>query len=148
MLQSLKITVILMTIIFRAKSHEGETDLTYGVETRNSQVSNWKSPRNYRGPGSMLLEKSHICSSSSDCPPWFICHNGTECQCGPTYQNAIICNETMMISAVVECYCIIEIDSTTYAGYCFYNCGRQTTKGQHKDIYHIISNKKDMTKYM
>ena len=54
----------------------------------------------------------------------------------------------MMISAVIECYCVTKVDSTTYAGYCFYNCGRHTIKVQQKSMYSIISNKKDMNEQM
>ena len=141
------IKTLILTTFF--ESYKGGTDLlTYEVVTKTPQVSKWEPLghfTNYRGPGTVLLEKPQTCSSSSDCPTWFICHNSTECQCGPRYKNAIICNETTMILAVVECYCITEVDSTTYAGYCFYNCARHTTKS---NIYHIISDKKDLNEYM
>ena len=53
-----------------------------------------------------------------------------------------------MFLAVVECYCITQAEGTTCAGYCFYNCGRQTLKSKHTNIYHIISDKKDLNEYM
>ena len=140
MLPSLKVTLVTVILITLFESYDGGA-------ARTPQVLKWESRRNYLAPGSELLEKSQTCSSSSNCPPWFICHD-TECQCGPTLQNAIICDETMMISAVIECYCVTEVDSTTYAGYCFYNCGRHTIKVQQKSMYSIISNKMDMNEQM
>lgn len=152
MLPLLKVVLIIVIPTTFFESYKGETDLlTSEVVTNTPQVSKWESPghfSNYTRPGSVLLEKPRTCSSSSDCPTWFICHNGTECQCGPRYKNVIICKETTMLLAVVECYCITEVDGTTYAGYCFYNCGRHTMKGKHTNIYHIISDKKDLNEYM
>ena len=143
MLSSLKVAQITVILIILFGSYDGEADfLANGNEA--ARTPNRESPRNYyRGRDSELLEKSQTCSSSSDCPPWFICHNNTECQCGPTLQNAIICDETMNL-AIVEGYCVTEVDSKTYAGYCFYNSGRHTMKVQHRSIYSIISNKEDV----
>jgi hypothetical protein len=142
----LKVILITVILIVFLESCDGEVDFLANDKdaTRIPQVLNRESPRNYSGPGSVLLEKSQTCYSSSDCPPWFICHNGTKCQCGPTYQNAVTCNETMLILAVVKCYCITEVDGITYAGYCFYNCGRHTIKDEHQNTYHIISVKEDV----
>ena len=146
----LEVTLIIANLIASFKSYGGDADfLAYDkLAVKAPQLSKWASPRSYRGSGSLLLEEPQTCSSSSDCPPWFVCHNSTECQCGPTLQNAIICDETTMILAAVECYCITEVDGTTYASYCFYNCGRHTIKGKHKSIYHIISNENDVNEYM
>ena len=130
MLPSLKVALITLILTASFKSYGGEADfLSYNkLAVKTQQLSKWDSPRNHRGPGSLLLREPQTCSSSSDCPPWFICHNSTECQCGPTLQNAIICDQTTMILAAVECYCITEIENTTYASYCLYNCGRHTIK--------------------
>ena len=143
--QLLKVILIIITLF---ESFKGETDhLTYKLATKK-QVSKWQSPRHCTNCKSS--KKPQTCSNPSDCPTWFICHNITnECRCGPRYKNAIIlCNETTMILAVVECYCITEVDNATYAGYCFYNCGRQTPKDKYTNIYHIISDKKDLNEYM
>ena len=150
MLPLLKVTLITVILTASFKNYGGEADfLVYDkLAIKTPQLSKWESPRSHRGPGSLLVEEPQTCSSSSDCPPWFICHNSTECQCGPTLQNAIICNQTTMILAVVECYCITEVDGTTYAGYCFSNCGRHTIKGKHENTYHIISDQKDVNEYM
>ena len=150
MLPSLKVTLItvILTASFKSYGREANFLAYYKLATKFPKLSKWDSPRNHRGPGSLVLEEPQTCSSSSDCPPWFVCHNSTECQCGPTLQHAIICDETTMILAAVECYCITEVENKTYAGYCFYNCGRDTIKGKHKNTYHIISNANDMNEYM
>ena len=144
MLPLLKVILIIITLF---ESFKGETDhLTYKLTTKK-QVSKWQSPR--RCTNCTSSKKPQTCSNPSNCPTWFICHNITnECRCGPRYKNAIICNETTMTLAVVECYCITEVDNATYAGYCFYNCGRQTLKDKYTNIYHIISDKKDLNEYM
>ena len=142
MLPFLQVLLIIITLF---ESFKGETDhLTYKLATKPPQVSNWESPRYFTRYRSS--EKSQTCSNTSDCLTWFVCRNGIqpepECRCGPRYENAIICNKTMMILAVVECYCITEVDGKTYAGSCFYNCGKQTLKDKYTNIYHIISDKK------
>ena len=145
MLPLLKVVLILTYF----ESCKGENDLViYRLATKTPQVS--KPPRQYyanRYLVGILPKKPQTCLSSSDCPPWFICHNGTECHCGPTYKHAIECNETTMSLAVVECYCITEVDGTTYAGYCFYNCGPRM-KGKHTNAYHIISDNRDVNECM
>ena len=145
MLPLLKVVLILTYF----ESCKGENDLViYRLATKTPQIS--KPPRQYyanRYPVGILPKKPQTCLSSSDCPPWFICHNGTECHCGPTYKHAIECNETTMSLAVVECYCITEVDGTTYAGYCFYNCGPRM-KGKHTNAYHIISDNRDVNECM
>ena len=150
MLPSLKLILIIAILTVSFKSYGGEADiLAYDkLATKAPQLSKWGSQRSHRGPGSILLEEPQTCSSSSDCPPWFICHNSTGCHCGPTLQHPIICDETTMILAVVECYCITEVENKTYAGYCFYNCGRHTIKGKHENTYHIISDQNDVNEYM
>ena len=150
MLPSLKLTLIIAILTVSFKSYGGKADfLAHNkLAIKAPQLSKWGSPRNHTGPGSILLEEPQTCSSSSDCPPWFVCHNSTECQCGPTLQNAIICDQTTMILATVACYCITEVDNTTYAGYCFYNCGWHTIKGKRKSTYHIVSNENDVNEYM
>ena len=150
MLLLLKVTLITVILTASYKSYGREADFLahYKLATKFPKLSKWDSPRNHRGPGSLVLEEPQTCSSSSDCPPWFFCHNSTGCQCGPTLQNAIICDETTKILAAIECYCITEVDNTTYAGYCFFNCGRDTIEGNHRSTYHIISNENDMNEYM
>ena len=143
MLPLLKVILIIITLF---ESFRGETDhLTYKLVTKKPQVSKWQSSRhstNYKS--SILLKKRQTCSNPSDCPTWFTRYN-MECRCGPRYKNAIVCTETIMLLAVVECYCITEVNGRNYAGYCFYNCGRQTLKG---NVYSIISDKRDLNEYM
>ena len=119
--------ILQVVVLLLFESFEGETDhLPYKLVTMTPQVSKRESPiTNYKS-----REKTRSCSSDSDCPTWFICHNITsECCCGPRYNDAIICNKTTMILAVVECYCITDVNSITNDGDCFYNCGlRQTLK--------------------
>ena len=150
------ITVILGTIL---ESYEGKTDnQVYQVAAKRHHNFLSKHARSlqhftnyYSGPG-VPLEKRQNCFRSSDCPVWFFCNNNTqstlrECQCGPRYKNAaIVCNETTMMSAVVEYYCITEVDGTTYAGYCFYN--HRYTLAMKDSIYEIISDKKDINEFM
>ena len=146
MLPLLKVTCILI-IVTLFESFKGETDhLTYELATEKTQLSKWQPPRHFTnyGHSTLLEKKSQSCSTPDDCPTWFTCHN-MECYCGPRYNNSIICNEITMLLAVVDCYCITEDNGKTYAGSCFYNCGRLTSKD---NIYHIISDKRDLNEYM
>ena len=100
---------MILTVPFESYGREADILAYNKLAIITPKLSKWDSLRNHRGPGSLLLEEPQTCSNSSDCPPWFICHNGTECQCGPTLQNDILCDQTTMILAVVECYCITEV---------------------------------------
>ncbi len=72
------------------------------------------------------LSGSASCSERQDmlCPPWFICATTGKCTCGPDLKGDIGCSEETMTSAVSNCRCVTydELNATTFAGFCFYNC--------------------------
>ena len=95
---------------------------------------------------STLQQRNHSCSRSrttDSCPTWFICSHrrAGKCQCGPNYNDGIKCDEKRMVSAVLNCYCVTEVNNEMYAGLCFYNCERPVTSKVYQTIYHDISNK-------
>ena len=94
----------------------------------------------------------HYCSSTSvdSCPAWFIC-NATEngsCLCGPQ-EKGIVCNQKILVSGVLNCYCVTRVENKTYLGSCFYNCERQSVyKNMYQNVYHEISDVADLNDYM
>ena len=103
--------------------------------------------------GSILPQRNHSCSRSGhsdSCPTWFICSHRTsgECQCGPNYNDGIKCDEKKMISAVLNCYCVTEVNNEMYISLCFYNCERPVTTKAYQTIYHDISNRSLLNDYM
>ena len=64
------------------------------------------------------------CNNSDMYPTWFVCNSYNNCQCGDGQSNMIVCDETTLTSAVLECYCVTYENKTgsTSAGKCFYNC--------------------------
>ena len=88
--------------------------------------------------------------TSDSCPTWFICSHtrSGKCQCGPNYNDGIKCDENKMVSAILNCYCVTQVDSETYFGLCFYNCERLITDKEYQTIYHNISNKSELNDYM
>ena len=103
--------------------------------------------------GSTLPQMNHSCSRSrttDSCPTWFICSDrrSGKCQCGPNYNDGIKCDEKRMVSAVLNCYCVTEVNNEMYVGLCFYNCERPVTSKVYQTIYHDISNKSELNDYM
>ena len=72
------------------------------------------------------------------------------CQCGPGYYDNIRCDKNKMISAVSNCFCVTSSNNELHAGYCFYNCERNTFTNKLYDNsnYHKISDKEDLNEYM
>ena len=76
-------------------------------------------------------------SSNVSCPPWFELSNGT-CKCGKTIHGVVKCNETLHESAILDCYCMTNNESTgTVVGACFYNC--VNAKDSKDVVYHHMS---------
>ena len=63
------------------------------------------------------------CSHDSECPTWFTCNSSNICQCGNGHNNAVVCDEESLSSAVLDSYCVTydEGSRSTYLGSCFYN---------------------------
>ena len=98
-------------------------------------------------------QRNGSCSRSriaDSCPTWFICSHtrSGKCQCGPNYNDGIKCDEKKMISAVLNCYCVTQVNNETYLGLCFYNCERPITDKAYQTIYHDISNISKLNDYM
>ena len=53
-----------------------------------------------------------------------------------------------MISAVLNCYCVTEVNNEMYISLCFYNCERPVTTKAYQTIYHDISNRSVLNDYM
>ena len=103
--------------------------------------------------GSTQPQINRSCSRSrttDSCPTWFICSHtrSGKCQCGPNYNDGIKCDEKTMISAVLNCYCMTQVNNKTYFGLCFYNCERPVTDKEYQTIYHNVSNKSELNNYM
>ena len=72
------------------------------------------------------------CSHDSDCPIWFMCNSSKTCQCGNTHNNAVICNQKYLTSAILECHCVTydKESSSTNIGSCIFNCGNHREAGK------------------
>ena len=65
------------------------------------------------------LEATQLGNAS--CPPWFEPINGT-CKCGDSIDGVVDCDETLQVSAILDCYCMTYNESTgTVVGACFLN---------------------------
>ena len=88
-----------------------------------SQSSHWLS---YQSKNTDVQANQHIiCSNDSACPTWFICDAEEEvCHCRNSYNDAVVCDEKKLMSAVLDCYCVTYDEQTesTHLGTCFYNC--------------------------
>ena len=64
------------------------------------------------------------CGKDNVCPTWFFCTPENNCQCGESYNDAVVCNVQQLSSVVLDCYCVTydEYTKSTYLGACFYNC--------------------------
>ena len=64
------------------------------------------------------------CSNDHSCPTWFICNSQSTCQCGDQHSAAVVCDNKLKESAVLDCHCITydKQSQATYLGHCFYNC--------------------------
>ena len=64
------------------------------------------------------------CSNDYTCPTWFICNSQNNCQCGDEHNAAVVCDNNLKQSAVLDCHCVTydKQSRATYLGLCFYNC--------------------------
>ena len=64
------------------------------------------------------------CTHDSECPTWFTCNSSSMCQCGDMQNHAVACDEKLLMSAVLNCYCVTYDNKSrsTFLGLCFYNC--------------------------
>ena len=64
------------------------------------------------------------CNDGNSCPTWFTCNSEKGCECGSRYNNAILCDNNKLISAVSRCNCVTydEVNNFTFVGSCPYNC--------------------------
>ena len=71
------------------------------------------------------------CSHDSECPTWFTCNSSNKCQCGNKQDDAIACDDKLLSSAVLDCYCVTYDNESrsTYLGLCFYNCDNHRKTG-------------------
>ena len=69
-------------------------------------------------------EEHLLCSTNKACPTWLVCNSEHNCQCGATHDNAVVCDDKLKQSAVLDCNCVTydKQSQATYAGLCFYNC--------------------------
>ena len=70
----------------------------------SSQSSQWKS--NGSDISTLTDSKDTYCSNDSTCPTWFICNSEKNCQCGKGHNDAIVCDNENLISAVLDCHCV------------------------------------------
>ena len=72
------------------------------------------------------------CSHDSDCPTWFMCNSSKTCQCGNTHNNAVICNQKYLTSAILDCHCVTydKESSSTNIGSCIFNCDNHRGAGK------------------
>ena len=148
MMLLLKLKVLLLMVFLVVEPTCGrEKDLTTHSLLKRLHFSSTSS---YSNCIYNLPEQNHSCSSSADCPTWFVCNdtNSGRCQCGPGFRGAIKCNEKKMISAVLSCYCVTETNGETYAGLCYYNCERPFHLQDFRNIYPEITNKRSLNEFM
>ena len=69
-------------------------------------------------------EYSLSCYTDRACPTWFICNTENNCECGDRHNNAVVCDDELKESAVLDCNCVTYDNQgqVTYLGQCFYNC--------------------------
>ena len=81
-------------------------------------------------------KRHHQCSNISTCPTWFICNSDKRCLCGNGHNYAVVCDDVILTSAVLDCHCVTYDGDTesTYLGACFYNCENQDPKDKDKDV--------------
>ena len=86
------------------------------------------------------------CSHDGMCPTWFTCNASNKCNCGNVDNNAIVCDDRLLISAVVDCHCVTYDNNTgsTYTGICFYNCEHDHGKREYDSVYTQLPKRPDM----
>ena len=69
-------------------------------------------------------EQLKHCNNDSTCPTWFTCNSQNSCQCGDEHDYAVVCDNKLGESAVLDCHCVTHErnSGSTYLGLCFYNC--------------------------
>ena len=69
-------------------------------------------------------EYSLSCNTDRACPTWFICNTENNYECGDGHNNAVVCDDELKESAVLDCNCVNYDNQSqvTYLGQCFYNC--------------------------
>ena len=89
----------------------------------------------------LIQHRRHTqCGNSTTCPTWFTCDTEQEvsiCHCGKTHDDAVVCDEKRLVSAVLDCHCVTydEQTETTHLGTCFYNCENHNTTKKRDPIY-------------
>ena len=73
----------------------------------------------------------------NSCPTWFTCNSEKGCECGSGYNNAILCDNNKLISAVSTCNCVTydEVNNFIFVGSCPYNCAFFHSK---QDEIHLV----------
>ena len=86
------------------------------------------------------------CSHDGMCPTWFTCNASNKCNCGNVDKDAIVCDDRLLISAVVDCHCVTYDNNTgsTYTGICFYNCEHDHGKREYDSVYTELPKRPDM----
>ena len=106
-----------------------------------SQYSSWMS---YESKSTDKKAGQHVqCSNNSACPTWFFCDADQEvCHCGNSHDDAIVCNEMKLVSAVLDCHCVTYDEQTesTYLGSCFYGCENYNSTIEIDSVYHKLPN--------
>ena len=88
----------------------------------------------------MSEETPNNCSNESSCPTWFICNHENKCQCGDGHDDAIVCDEDKLTSAVLNCQCVTyDGDKGIFLGSCFYNC-ENSNKMKRDTVYKLLPN--------
>ena len=90
----------------------------------------------------MSEETPNNCSNESSCPTWFICNHENKCQCGDGHDDAIVCDEDKLTSAVLDCHCVTYDGDKEeiFLGSCYYNC-ENSHKMKRDTIYKLLPNK-------
>ncbi len=65
-----------------------------------------------------------------------ICNSTNACQCGNEYDRTIICDDEVLSSSVLNCYCVKydEDSRSTYLGLCFYNCNNKDAHAVYEEM--------------
>ena len=69
-------------------------------------------------------EQLKHCNNDSTCPTWFTCNSHNSCQCRDEHDYAVVCDNKLGESAVLDCHCVTHErnSGSTYLGLCSYNC--------------------------
>ena len=86
--------------------------------------------------------KQMNCSTDSQCPTWFTCDLDKSCRCENSRNDAVVCDNDKLSSAVLDSHCVTynEESRSTFVGACFFNCGhlRYASKKESRAVYHYL----------